>query len=104
MPHRPPPARSPSWRTPRARAWQQRSTAIATPNVLSLLGLRPLLFGMQDQLLHPPIQDFSREDLVLGWTSELMDPAELLELLSGFAQHAEHFALEAELVDTARIR
>src|SRR6202042_3815718 len=54
---------------------------------------------MQRQLLPPPVQQFRHIQRVLRRTRHRMDPAELLQLLAGLAEHAEHFAVEAELVD-----
>ena len=51
---------------------------------------------MQDQLLDAPIEDFGREYHVFGRAGLLVDPAELLELLAGFAEHTEHLAVERE--------
>src|SRR4051794_2746568 len=58
---------------------------------------------MQDQFLHPPVQDFRSVDLVLGRTGQFVDPAELLELLSGLSEDTEDLAIETELVDAAGI-
>src|SRR5450631_1290252 len=65
---------------------------------------RPLLGRMEQQLLNAPVQDFGHIQLVLGWAGHFMDPPELLELLARFAEHAEHLAVEAQLVDAARKR
>src|SRR2546421_7872200 len=64
-----------------------------------------LLARIEDQLLHAPVQDFGDVDLVLVRTGDLVHPAELLELLAGLAEPAEHGALavERDLVDAARI-
>jgi len=61
------------------------------------------LIGMQDQLLDAPIEDFGREYHVFGRAGHLVDPAELLELLAGFAEHTEHLAVERELVNPSRM-
>jgi len=57
------------------------------------------LIRMQDQLLDAPIEDFGREDHVFGRACHFVDPAELLELLAGLAKHAEHLAVQRQLVD-----
>src|ERR1700689_2857052 len=62
---------------------------------------RALLLRMQDQLLHAPIEDFGDVERVLVRAGDGMDPAELLELLAGAAEHAQNLAVEAELVDAA---
>src|SRR5438876_8869878 len=59
--------------------------------------------GMQYQFLHPPVQELSDVEHVLGWTRDFVDPAELLQLFSGFAEHAEDLAFEAQFVDTSGI-
>jgi hypothetical protein len=43
------------------------------------------LLRMQNELLHAPVQDFSREQHVLGGTRELMNPAELLEPFADYS-------------------
>src|SRR5207245_4192361 len=65
---------------------------------------RHLLILMQRQLLHAPVQHLGDIQLVLGLTVDLVDPAELLQLFPGFAEHAEHGAVEGQLVDAARER
>ena len=59
---------------------------------------------MQNELLHAPVQKLCHVQHVLGRARDFVDPAELLQLLSGFAQHPEDFAVEAQLVDPAGIR
>src|SRR4030088_2984985 len=67
-------------------------------------GCRALLIRMEQQLLNAPIQDFRHIELVLGRAGDFMDPSELLGLLAPLAEHAEHLAVEAQLVDAARKR
>ena len=55
----------------------------------------------ENQFLHAPIQEFRYIKLVFGWTCDFVDPSELLELLAGFAQHAQDFAVETEFVDSS---
>src|ERR1700712_3289232 len=57
---------------------------------------------LQHQLLHPPVQQFRHVEHVLRRAGHGVDPAELLELFTGLAEHPQHLALEAELVDAAR--
>src|SRR5262245_30612420 len=69
----------------------------------SLRRLRPLLrVGLEQQLLDPPVEDFGDIDLVLRRAGDLVDPAELLELLARLTHPAEHLAVERDLVDPAR--
>ena len=49
----------------------------------------------------PPVQQLGDVEHVLRRTRDLVDPAELLQLLAGPAEHAEHLAVEAQLVDAA---
>src|SRR3984957_8541989 len=58
-------------------------------------------FRMQDQLLDPPVQKLGDIKLILRRASDLVDPAELLELFSCLAQDAEHLSIERHLVDAA---
>src|SRR5262249_45521641 len=57
-----------------------------------------LLLRIEYQLLHPPVEQLGDVEQVLGRAGDLVDPAELLELLARLAEHAEHLALERELV------
>ena len=60
-----------------------------------------LALRLQNQLLHPPVQQLRGVDGVFRRTGQRVDPAELLQLLAGLPEHAEHLAVEAELVDAA---
>src|SRR5262249_10809561 len=64
---------------------------------------RPLS-GVEDQLLNAPVKDFGDIQHILGWAGDFVNPAELLELLAGFTEHAQHLTVEAELIDTAGMR
>src|ERR1700722_19092117 len=57
---------------------------------------------LQNQLLHAPVQELGDIQHVLRRTRHRVNPAELLQLLAGLAEHAQHLAVEAELVDAAR--
>src|ERR1700679_2245404 len=61
------------------------------------------LARMQQELLHAPVQDFTDEKRILGRTSNLMDPTEFLHLAAALADVAEHLAMQAQLINTARI-
>src|SRR5215470_16458004 len=75
--------------------------SIAKQKILSAAGR--LLSRIENQLLYAPIEDFGDEQHVLGRACDFVDPAELLELLAGFAEHAQHLAIEGKLVDAARM-
>src|ERR1700676_14671 len=62
---------------------------------------RPLFLRMQGELLHAPVQQFAYENLVFRRASDFVNPAKLFELLAGFAEHAENFSVQADLVDPA---
>src|SRR5260221_8483455 len=51
-----------------------------------------LLVRLEDQLLHAPVQQLGDVQQVFRGAGDLVDPAELLELLAGLAKPAEHFA------------
>src|SRR5712691_12755020 len=53
-------------------------------------GLLALFLRMQNQLLYPPVEQLRDVEHVLRRTGDLVDPAELPQLLAGFAQHPEH--------------
>src|SRR3954470_24439072 len=59
--------------------------------------------GMQDQLLHSPVEELGNIEYVFGRTRDLVYPAELLHLLARLAEHAEHFPIERKLVDATGI-
>src|SRR6185295_13933519 len=56
---------------------------------------------MQDQFLDPPVDDLRDIEFIFRRTRDLVDPAELLGLLSGAAEDAEDLAVERHLVDPA---
>src|SRR5438094_555240 len=58
---------------------------------------------MQDQLLHAPVEQRGDVEQVFRRAGDFVDPAELLELFPGLAEHAEQLALQAELVDPPRV-
>src|SRR5205823_9713558 len=57
-----------------------------------------------NELLRAPVQDLGDVQLVLRLTVNLVDPAELLRLLAGFAEHSQHGAVQRQLVDPPRKR
>jgi hypothetical protein len=59
------------------------------------------LFGVEDEFLDAPVEEFGDVEGVFGGAGDLVDPAELLELFAGLAEDAENFAVERELVDAA---
>jgi len=62
--------------------------------------LQTFLVGrFEDKLLDSPVQDFSYIEFVFGRAGDFVNPAELARLLAGLAEHAEKFAVKAELVD-----
>ncbi len=48
-----------------------------------------------------PVQDFGYVEFLFGGTGDFVNPAELAGLLAGLPEHAEKFAVEAELVNAA---
>src|SRR6266478_10126010 len=63
---------------------------------------RPLS-RIEDQLLNAPVEDFGDIEHVLGRAGDFVNPAELLGLLAGLAEDAQHLAVKGELVDTPRM-
>src|SRR6202035_442083 len=88
---------------PRAARWRLDLNATSLrPRAAALsMARRARLLRMQDQLLHAPIQDFGDIEGVLVRAGDGVDPAELLELFAGAAEHAQNLAVQAELVDAA---
>src|SRR5689334_2682177 len=66
-------------------------------------GRRAALLGVQRELLDTPIEDFAYVELIFRRARHLVNPAELLQLLSSLAEHADHFPVERHLVDTTRV-
>ncbi len=58
---------------------------------------------VEDQLLNTPIEQFGNIDLRLRRACDLVNPSELLELLTGLSKHTEHFTIQIQLVDPSRI-
>ena len=63
---------------------------------------RKLMSWFENEFLDAPVQDFCNVKFVFGGAGDFVDPAELSELLAGFAEHAENFSVEREFVDAAR--
>ncbi len=57
---------------------------------------------MQQQLLHAPVQQFPHVDFIFRWARDFVDPSKLLHLPAGPAEHAQNFAVQADLVNAAR--
>src|SRR5271163_1250321 len=56
---------------------------------------------MQDQLLNTPVEQLTGVDFVLRRAGQLMNPPELLHLVTHAAQNAKYLAFERQLVNTA---
>src|SRR5208337_5417974 len=50
--------------------------------------------GVEHQLLRSPVQQLADPEHVLGRAGDLVDPAELLQLLAALAEHTQHSAVE----------
>src|ERR1700730_146293 len=59
---------------------------------------------MQYEFLNSPIQELRDIKNILGRARNLVNPSKLLELLAGFAEHAEDFSVEGELIDAPWVR
>src|SRR6266567_5317503 len=57
-------------------------------------------FGMQDEFLYAPVQQFCDEEHVFRRARYLMNPAKLLQLLAGLTQHPQYLPVQTQLVDT----
>src|SRR5215470_19727973 len=75
--------------------------AVRARIILLFLALGALV-ATNKELLHAPVQDLGDVDFILGRAGDLVDPAELLELLARLAHHAKHLAVKRELVEAAR--
>src|SRR5436190_18395320 len=53
---------------------------------------------MKNHFLHAPVQNFGDVKLVFRGACNLVDPAKLLELFPGFAEHAQDFSVETHFV------
>src|ERR1700687_5759513 len=60
-----------------------------------------LVSWFEDKFLYAPVQDFCNVKFVFGGAADFVDPAELSELLAGFAEDAENFSVEIEFIDAA---
>jgi hypothetical protein len=58
---------------------------------------------LDNQLLHPPIQQFTDIQDIFRWTGDLVDPAELFQLLAGGTEYAQDFSLQTQLVNSPGI-
>src|SRR5256886_7755417 len=50
----------------------------------------------EDEFLDAPVQNFGDVEVVFGGAGDFVNPAELAELLAGFAEDAENFSVERE--------
>src|SRR5690348_12414495 len=95
--------RSPRAWTRRSRRGTARTISARSPQTSSDRTLpgggRHRLVRVKHQLLDAPVQHLGDVDLVLRRARDFVNPAELLELLSRLAEHAEHLAFKIELVD-----
>ena len=57
---------------------------------------------MQDEFLHPPVQQFGDVNRVFRGARDFVNPAEFFEFLAGAAEPTQDFSVQAELVDAAR--
>src|SRR5258706_15724759 len=62
---------------------------------------RKLMSWFENEFLDAPVQDFCNVQVVFGGAGDFVGPAELSELLAGFAEDAEKFSIEREFVDAA---
>jgi hypothetical protein len=53
-----------------------------------------LLFRMQRQLLHAPVQQFRDVYFIFRRAGDFVNPAKLFQLFSGFAEPAEYFSVD----------
>src|ERR1700674_4353795 len=67
----------------------------------AVAGCQRLVSWFENEFLDAPVQDFCYVEFVFGGAGDLVDPAELSELLAGFAEDAENFSVEAEFIDAA---
>src|SRR5947199_271429 len=91
-----------AWCSERATQPESSSAAGIRLNRLVIVVAPPRGSWMKDQLLHSPVEQLADVENILRWTSDLVDPSELPELLARFAQHSQDLALEAQLVDAPR--
>ena len=49
----------------------------------------------ENQFLYPPVQQLAHIEFIVRRTCNFVDPAELLELFAGFAQHSQNSTIEA---------
>src|SRR5437016_2431672 len=61
-----------------------------------------LFLRVQHQLLNAPVEQLRDVEHVLRGAGDLVDPAELLQLLAGFAEHAEQLSVQGQLEHPAR--
>lgn len=62
-----------------------------------------LLRGFQSQLLDSPIEQVRCKENVRRWACQFVNPAELTRTMSRSAKHAQHSAIQGELIDAPRI-
>src|SRR5258706_14988613 len=58
---------------------------------------RKLMSWFENEFLDAPVQDFCNVQVVFGGAGDFVDPAELFEVLAGFAEDAENFSIAREV-------
>src|SRR6266852_3020757 len=62
---------------------------------------RKLISWFENYFLDATVQNFGDIEFVFGGAGDFVSPAELSDLLAGFAEDAENFSVEREFVDAA---
>src|SRR5262249_19781764 len=84
--------------TSASRTWTCSRRACCTASS----GATQLFLRVQHQLLHAPVEQLRDIEQILRRAGDFVNPSELLKLFARFAEHAEHLAVERQLVDPAR--
>src|ERR1700737_4755608 len=87
--------------TQSSRRTQRTQSGKTTKSSLSYLREATLVSWFKDEFLDAPVQNFSDVEFAFGGAGDFVNPAELAELLAGFAEHSENFSVEGEFVDAA---
>src|SRR6185312_8822359 len=94
-------------RKPRRGRQQPQAALAAWPEAMkgrvSMLFRRLGAFGVQSELLQPPVVHVRDEDGVLRRTGDGVGPVELALLASGNAQHPQDFAVQGHFVEPTRL-
>jgi len=84
---------------PGAEKKNNTHAALAMHSILTdaVAGSQRLVSWFENEFLDAPVQNFGDIEFAFGGAGDFVNPAELAELLAGFAEYSENFSVEESL-------